>query len=51
MVNKFKDKVKEAKEMRMKKEEYDWVDESGKGWRLKKNESLEDLKKRAKSAK
>jgi hypothetical protein len=51
MVNKFKSKAKEAKEMKMKKDEYDWVDESGKGWRLKNNESLEDLKKRAKSDK
>jgi hypothetical protein len=49
MVNKFKQKVKDKKETQQKKEEYDWVDDSGKGWRLKKGEKLEDLKKRAKS--
>lgn len=30
------------------KEKYDYTDKGGKGWRLKKGESMEDLKKRAK---
>lgn len=38
MVNKF---------IKKDKEEYDYTDNQGKGWRLKKGESLEDLKKRA----
>jgi hypothetical protein len=29
------------------KEDYDWVDDKGKGWRLKKGENLSELKKRA----
>lgn len=29
-------------------QEYDYVDSKGKGWRLKKNESLDELKERAK---
>jgi hypothetical protein len=33
------------------KEDYDYIDNSGKGWRLKKGESIEDLKKRAKGEK
>lgn len=30
-----------------KKEEYDYTDNHGRGWRLKKGESLEELKDRA----
>ena len=43
MVNKFA--------VPKEKEKYDYTDPQGKGWRLKKGESLEDLKKRAKGEK
>jgi hypothetical protein len=33
------------------KGDYDYVDKNGKGWRLKKGESLEELKKRARGEK
>jgi hypothetical protein len=43
MVNKFKAMKREEK----MKEMYDFIDKGGKGWVLKKGESLDDLKKRA----
>jgi hypothetical protein len=51
MANKFKENVKKKKELDLKKAEYDWVDERGKGWRLKEGEDLAKLKERAKDAK
>jgi hypothetical protein len=42
MVNKFN---------RKDQEDYDYVDKSGKGWRLKKGESMDDLKLRAQGKK
>lgn len=42
MVNKFIEQKKGVD-----KEEYDFVDKHGKGWRLKKGESKSDLMKRA----
>jgi hypothetical protein len=33
--------------IKKQQDEYDYVDPGGKGWRLKKGESLADLKKRA----